>query len=228
MPRKLLLAALVVTALALNAPAASASHEVADCEVQGTPVATGPSTYAANVSGTVVGNPSEAVSIECQIRVNGVTQAATATGHGTGTASTSGTLAFTSVPNDVVEVCAVYTTATHGASTSCKPVLFTSAGPASSACARASWSNGDSCSFDAPFGAFAFGGTATVSSGIAFVYVEVVFNNVVVASCSNAGPLTATCAGQTTSVAGLTHDCRVWGSGGPYYQCADPPPLPLP
>jgi hypothetical protein len=225
MLKKLLTAGLVVTAFALNAPAVSAGHETVECEVVGTPVATSQSGFTANVAGTVVGQPTEAVSIECEFRVNGVTQAVTPTGSGTGTATTSGTLSFTAGPTDVVDLCAAYVTASHGPGMVCTTVTFTS-GP-NAWCAGASWSDGDSCTFEAPFGAFAFGGTASVSSGIAFVYVEVVFNNVVVASCSNAAPLTATCTGQATSVSGTMHDCRVYGSGGPYFQCADPPRLPV-
>lgn len=109
------------------------------------------------------------------------------------------------------------------------------AGPASAApyCFRLNWRHGDTCSFEAPTGAFIFGGIATAGDDgqEAWIAVEVVFNGLVIDSCygSDNGSGTATCedTGQAFAPT-LTHVCRVFGSGGPKFHCADPPALPLP
>lgn len=105
------------------------------------------------------------------------------------------------------------------------------AAPASAApaCVMAPWRHGQTCTFEAPLRAVAFGGVATASEGRAWIAVEVVFNGVVVASCYNSGGSTAQCQGTFQPFApNATHVCRVYGTGGPKAHCADPPALPLP
>jgi len=105
------------------------------------------------------------------------------------------------------------------------------ASPATAApgCSGVNWRSGDTCTFEAPAGAFAFGGIATAGEGQhAWVAVEVVFNGIVIASCFGSGTTTAQCGGTAQAFApNLTHVCRVSGTGGPWYGCADPPPLPV-
>ena len=100
-----------------------------------------------------------------------------------------------------------------------------SAGPL---CVVVDWSSGDTCTFEAPTRAFVFGGVATSTEGDAWIAVEVVFNGIVVDSCfgTDNGTGTATCEdfGQAFAPS-FTHVCRVYGTGGPKFHCADPPPL---
>lgn len=109
------------------------------------------------------------------------------------------------------------------------------AAPASAApsCFVLNWDHGDTCWFEAPAGAFIFGGVATGGGeqGPAWIAVEVVFNGVVIDSCYgyDNGTGTATCEGTGQAFApSFTHVCRVSGTGGPKFHCADPPALPLP
>ena len=106
------------------------------------------------------------------------------------------------------------------------------AAPASAApaCFVTNWSNGDSCYFEAPAGAFLFGGTATAGDGQqAWIAVEVLFQGVVIDSCYGSGTTVATCEDYGQAFApNFTHECRVHGTGGPKFHCADPPALPLP
>lgn len=120
------------------------------------------------------------------------------------------------------------------------PALVTLAAPFSSpaqaapACVMLEWTNGDSCTFEAPAGEYVFGGIADkVPDGARFpwVAVQVVFQGQVVASCYDEGTRTepAHCVGKARAFVGdLPHVCQVFGTGGPKAHCADPPPLPLP
>ena len=120
------------------------------------------------------------------------------------------------------------------------PVLLALVGPfgvpahASPACFVLNWQNGDSCPFEAPAGEFVFGGIASPGSPdgeTPWVAVQVVFNGQVVASCFDLGTDTepAVCEDRWRAfVPTLTHICQVYGTGGPKFHCADPPPLPLP
>lgn len=111
------------------------------------------------------------------------------------------------------------------------PLWFASPASAAPACVMLNWQNNQTCTFEAPAGAFAFGGTARSWEGPAWIAVQVEFNGVVLYSCYGqavAGEV-ATCTGTGRAFAGgLTHVCRVFGTGGPKAHCADPPPLPLP
>ena len=97
-----------------------------------------------------------------------------------------------------------------------------------------SWHHGDSCTFEAPTGELVFGGIATdIPDGEQYpwVAVQVVFQGQVIASCygQGTGIKPAVCEGRTqTFVPTLTHVCQVFGTGGPKFHCADPPPLPIP
>ncbi|HWL37839.1 MAG TPA: hypothetical protein VNQ77_16755 [Frankiaceae bacterium] len=102
---------------------------------------------------------------------------------------------------------------------------------AAPACVVLNWRSGDTCAFEAPAGAFVFGGVATAREGEGvWIAVEVVFNGVVIDSCygSAVAGEAAACEGNGQAFApSLTHVCRVWGSGGPKFHCADPPALPM-
>ena len=110
------------------------------------------------------------------------------------------------------------------------------AGPAGAApaCVVLDWRNGDSCTFEAPTREFVFAGIADeVPDGedVPWVAVQVVFQGQVIASCFDFGTKTepAHCEGRAQAFAPtLTHVCQAFGTGGPSFQCADPPPLPLP
>ena len=61
--------------------------------------------------------------------------------------------------------------------------------------------------------------------------VQVTVNGHVIDSCFGTGTETepARCADKAQTVApGLPHVCRVFGTGGVVFQCADPPPLAVP
>jgi hypothetical protein len=95
-------------------------------------------------------------------------------------------------------------------------------------CVVLGWHDGDSCSFEAPGGEFLFGGIATSpGQGVpAWVAVEVVFNGIVIDSCYGSGTDVATCQDMAQSfVSTLPYECRVRGTGGPKFHCADPPAL---
>ncbi|HVF04508.1 MAG TPA: hypothetical protein VNA20_06700 [Frankiaceae bacterium] len=103
---------------------------------------------------------------------------------------------------------------------------------AAPACVMAPWRNGQTCTFEAPLRAIAFGGVSSTSQGPdAWVAVEVVLNGVVLASCydpPNGDDGSAACAGTFQPFApNATHVCRVYGRGGPKAHCADPPVLPV-
>jgi hypothetical protein len=98
---------------------------------------------------------------------------------------------------------------------------------AAPACAVLRWRSGQTCTFEPPAGAWAFGGTATAAEGTtAWIAVEVVFNGVVIDSCYASGYQVATCEDAGQAFTTTTHTCRVYGTGGPKFHCADPP-LPL-
>lgn len=111
---------------------------------------------------------------------------------------------------------------------------FVSPADAAPACVGLNWLHGDSCQFEAPTREFLFGGIADrVADGDDFpwVAVQVSLHGQVLYSCYDVGSPTepAQCVGRGQALApNLTHLCQVFGSGGPKYHCADPPPLPLP
>ena len=102
---------------------------------------------------------------------------------------------------------------------------------AAPACVMLNWRNGATCRFEAPAGAFVFGGVAGAIEGQeAWIAVEVLFNGVVIDQCfgSAVAGEAATCVGNGQAFApSFTHVCRVWGTGGPKAHCADPPALPI-
>lgn len=120
------------------------------------------------------------------------------------------------------------------------PVLLALAAPFASPaeaavyCSGEFWSDGDVCTFEAPTRGFLYGGIADeIRDGEQFpwVAVQVTFNGSQIASCYDQGTATepAVCEGFAQVFAPtLTHVCQVFGSGGPSYHCADPPPLPIP
>ena len=111
---------------------------------------------------------------------------------------------------------------------------FAAPANAAPACVVLNWQDGDWCTFEAPTRQFVFGGVATeILDGQRYpwVAVQVLFNGQVIASCYDQGTTTepANCTGTAQAFAPtLTHVCQVYGSGGPKFHCADPPPLPVP
>jgi hypothetical protein len=95
------------------------------------------------------------------------------------------------------------------------------------------WRDGSWCTFEAPARAFLFGGIANkIPDGedLPWVAVQVSFNGQVLASCYDQGTATEPAVCQGTAqvfVPSATHLCEVFGTGGPSFQCADPPPLPV-
>lgn len=101
-------------------------------------------------------------------------------------------------------------------------------------CVVLNWQNGDWCTFEAPAREFVFAGIADkIPDGEQYpwVAVQVVFQGQVIASCYATGTETrpAACTGRAQAFAPtLTHVCQAFGTGGPMFHCADPPPLPIP
>lgn len=110
---------------------------------------------------------------------------------------------------------------------------FAAPAQAAPVCVVVNWQNGDWCTFEAPTREFIFGGIASAAGeGRAWVAVQVMFQGQVIASCydeANSPSEPAACTGRAQAFAPtFTHVCQVFGTGGPKFHCADPPPLPLP
>lgn len=105
---------------------------------------------------------------------------------------------------------------------------------AAPACVVLNWSNGDFCFFEAPAREFLFGGVADRvpdEERFPWVAVQVSLHGQVLYSCYDEGTATepAQCVGRGQAFApNLTHKCQAFGTGGPKFHCADPPPLPIP
>lgn len=112
-----LLAATAVAVAALAVPA-TASHVTADCGFAA--VSDAANAFHGVMYGTITAPGEDAVTIRCEIRVNGVLATATPTGGPTpGVAVTAGEIRYESRSTDTVEACTVYTTG-HGTETSCQ------------------------------------------------------------------------------------------------------------
>ena len=120
MRRKLV--ALAVLGVALSAPGAfaTAAHATVDCRLLNfaEPTTTGQDVFEGAATGYIIGNPLEAVSVRCVVRVNGTVRAATATGAGTGMAVVADRMTYSATETDVVQLCAQYTTS-HGSGETC-------------------------------------------------------------------------------------------------------------
>jgi hypothetical protein len=108
-------------------------------------------------------------------------------------------------------------------------------GPAHAApyCKVEYWRDGDSCIFEAPLGEFVYGGITHLPDNgmVPWIAVQVSFQGRVIASCFDTGTKEepAACAERAQAfVPGYPHVCQVFGTGGVVFQCADPPPLPVP
>ena len=125
-----MMAGLAAGALALNAPVASAGHEQVLCRFNAVSqaTATGQDTWEGVAEGIVVGNPTEAVSIRCVVRVSGVIAAATVPGSGTGVATTADRVTYARTLTQVTQLCAQYTSS-HGASETCFATTTTQVPP---------------------------------------------------------------------------------------------------
>ena len=130
MIKKIMMAALAVSALALNAPAASAGHQTVSCRFnalsQGT--VTGQDTWEGAAQGYIVGNAGESVSIRCVVRVNGAVRASTSVGVGTTVATTADRVTFAATLTETTQLCAQYTTA-HGSGETCFATTTTTIPP---------------------------------------------------------------------------------------------------
>jgi hypothetical protein len=117
-----LLLAAAAAGLAFATPA-HASHAVYDCWFDS--VAQQSLTndrYTGAAGGYVVGAPGEAVSIACEIRVNGVTVDGTSRASGSTVAATSSPVRFSAADTDYVEICALVTHS-HGSEETCYPSM---------------------------------------------------------------------------------------------------------
>ena len=127
MMRTLVAAAVTVAALAVPAGADQVDAEcgflaVSDTDVSG-------DAWEGVMYGAVTAPGEDAVTIRCEIRVNGVPVTATPTGGpAPGAAVTAGEIRYEASDVDSVESCAVYTTG-HGAGTSCRPTTTTTIPP---------------------------------------------------------------------------------------------------
>ena len=111
MLKKIMMAGLAVSALTINAPAASADHHQFNCRFNALTqaTATGQDTWEGVAQGYVIGNSGEAVSIRCVVKVNGVQRAATDWGSGTTYATTQGRVTYTRTLTEVTQLCAEWT-----------------------------------------------------------------------------------------------------------------------
>jgi len=106
-------------ALALAAPA-HADHTTQECGFQSFQQGNVTNDrYTGEAEGHIVGAPGEAVSIACEIRVNGVAVDATSRGTGTTAAVTVGVIRYFADDDDTVDICALVTHA-HGSGEFCQ------------------------------------------------------------------------------------------------------------
>ena len=120
LPVRLAAAATAAGALALHAPAASATHEYTRCTLRAAQVngVTGDGTYEGVAAG-VAAAPGDTVAIRCVIWVNGQLRAATPLSPATpGVAATAGYVGFVAESTDSVALCAEVTTS-HGTTEHC-------------------------------------------------------------------------------------------------------------
>ena len=129
--KKIMMTALAVSALALNAPAASAGHATVSCRFNAVSqaTATGQDTWEGAAEGYIVGNTGEAVSIRCVVKVNGAVRAATSWGSGTTVATTADRVTYVRTLTEVTQLCAQYVTA-HGPGETCFATTTTTIPPA--------------------------------------------------------------------------------------------------
>lgn len=124
-----LLAAAAVAVAALAVPA-TADHVTAECRFLSVSDAelTG-GAWEGVMYGTVTAPGEDAVTVRCEIRVNGAAVTGTPTGGPTpSVAVTAGEIRYESTLSDEVEACAVHTTG-HGTGTSCRPATSTTIPP---------------------------------------------------------------------------------------------------
>lgn len=111
--KKILVSALAVGALALQAPAALAGHATYDCNFTSVAQETatgGQDTYTGYAYGYIVSpTPGETVSIRCAILVDGTEVASTPTGTGTNAAFTQGPITYTASDSQDVKLVAYWT-----------------------------------------------------------------------------------------------------------------------
>ena len=105
MINKVVAAAIATATLALTAPAAHAAA-MGDCDMVATPLPGVHQGYAWGYA--VTDEPGGIVSVYCEVRVNGGTQASTPPGPYGQTSATAGEVTYFAGPTDVVELCAVW------------------------------------------------------------------------------------------------------------------------
>ena len=105
--------AAILGALALPAPAASASHAAVYCRYNAVSqaTATGRDTWVGHAHGYVAGDTGEPVAIRCVIRVDGAIRAATGWGTGSTVAVTADQVTYVRALTEVTLMCAEYVTA---------------------------------------------------------------------------------------------------------------------
>ena len=133
MLKKIMMASLAVSALALNVPAAHAEHAQYDCgfETLAQETATGgQDTYTGAAYGFIASpTPQESVSIRCYVSVDGSDQGGTNTGSGTNFATTQGQVTFTASDTQEVLLCAEWSAGSEGPEVECFPTTNTQIPP---------------------------------------------------------------------------------------------------
>ena len=113
MLKKILLAGIAVSALALNAPVAMADEPTGNCGFESLQQedATGQN-YEGVAYGYAVHADGGTVTVRCYVTVNGTEQSSTVPGTGTGVATTQGRVTFAAGDDDNVQLCTAITA--HG------------------------------------------------------------------------------------------------------------------
>ena len=124
--KKIMMAGLAVSALAINAPAASANHLQVNCRFNAVTqaTATGQDTWEGAAEGYIVGDAGESVAVRCIVRVNGAIRAQTDWGTGSTFATTAGRVTYTRTLTEVTQLCAQYTSSHGGTQTAPHEVCF--------------------------------------------------------------------------------------------------------
>ena len=107
---KAIAAAAVLAGLAVTAAPASAGHELVTCRFAAANQNEfgAPDRYLGVAEGHIV--DIGAVSVQCLVKVDGVVRAATTVGTGTNHATTADPVMYVRTPDEVVSLCAAYTT----------------------------------------------------------------------------------------------------------------------
>ena len=116
--KHLCVAMVAVCSMALGMPAASAGHQTVHCRFTALSSSADLNEYVGAAAGYIIGNPGETVTIQCVVRVDSIIEDSTPQGVGSTAATTAGDVSFTRRLDQVVQLCARYTTP-HGPGETC-------------------------------------------------------------------------------------------------------------